>query len=478
MSRQSALEWLLVAGAILSLLYLWVTPPWMGPDEPRHFEYVRLLVEKRKLVGWSDADPVVEQAIIASMARHDFARLGIVRPEVADGPLPQSFREIWGAPLAHELHQPPLAYLVYAAALAPIIEAPIERQLLVLRLVSVVIGLGSAAAAALALARLWPDDPLVGLGAAALVVLLPQRLWLSTIVSNDQLTILWGALLFLVLADGWRRGLRWWHLPAAFLLLALAILTKRTSVTLVGLLGAALLAAPLASPAGRRWVAAALVALLALGGALLWLGPTLWETLAARVPGLAGVGRTFVYTYIEHIVDPMPGYEYRFAPASWFGRAEWPFWGRFLRLSFESFWGRFGWLNVWLPAPLRLLLAAFTGVALLGLPVQLWRAARGRVVLDGAQCQALIAGAGALLAALAIVVQRVAQDWEAPQRASFQMRFLFPILPVLALALLWGLAAWVPPAHRRRALALLVGVLLLLNLYAIFFRLLPAWGAA
>ena len=103
---------------ILSAIYGAVTPPWQAPDEPLHFEYVRLLYQEGRLVGWADADPELEREIVASMDRHDFWRLGLVKADIYDPEsTPQLFSDLWGPGPVHELHQPPMAYILYAAVL-------------------------------------------------------------------------------------------------------------------------------------------------------------------------------------------------------------------------------------------------------------------------------------------------------------------------------------------------------------------------
>jgi hypothetical protein len=86
-----------------------VLPPWQGPDEPKHFEYAGLLVEKRHEL-WSerrlirhpgDISPELQAAIIDSMARHDFWTYTNQRPPDR---LPASFQEVWG-PSSTDLHR-------------------------------------------------------------------------------------------------------------------------------------------------------------------------------------------------------------------------------------------------------------------------------------------------------------------------------------------------------------------------------------
>src|SRR4051794_15065345 len=72
-------------------------PPWQGPDEPKHFEYPRLLIDlrtqlwaERRILNLGDASPVLEYVIIESMAEHDFWEyIGQPTPAV----LPEDFDE-------------------------------------------------------------------------------------------------------------------------------------------------------------------------------------------------------------------------------------------------------------------------------------------------------------------------------------------------------------------------------------------------
>lgn len=39
------------------VIYLAVIPPWQAPDEPKHFEYVNLLYQERRLLSQKDVSP-------------------------------------------------------------------------------------------------------------------------------------------------------------------------------------------------------------------------------------------------------------------------------------------------------------------------------------------------------------------------------------------------------------------------------------
>ena len=63
---------LIAISLVQGFIYSAIIPPWQAPDEPRHFEYVKLLYEKRRLVGWGDVTPSVEQEIIASIGAAEY----------------------------------------------------------------------------------------------------------------------------------------------------------------------------------------------------------------------------------------------------------------------------------------------------------------------------------------------------------------------------------------------------------------------
>ena len=49
----NAKRWLLVAASLLGAVHLLLLPPWMGEDEPWHFDYVKNVAEgHRPLAAW------------------------------------------------------------------------------------------------------------------------------------------------------------------------------------------------------------------------------------------------------------------------------------------------------------------------------------------------------------------------------------------------------------------------------------------
>ena len=101
-------------------LYALNTPPWEVPDEPAHFNYVRLIVEQAALpvLQAGDYDLVYLESI---KARKFPAEMSI-------------------APIRYESHQPPLYYLLAVPFYEFDRDAALNTQLLGLRLYSALWG--------------------------------------------------------------------------------------------------------------------------------------------------------------------------------------------------------------------------------------------------------------------------------------------------------------------------------------------------
>ena len=205
-------------------------PPWQGPDEPKHFEYIRMLVDMRdqlwaehRLLEIADTSPTFQQQVIASMARNDYwPYVGQTTPD----PLPDSFVAIWKGG-GTELHRPSLYYFAAAFIVAPLVDAPIEDQLLAVRVYSAVLSTIAVLIAYFAARVAWRNDALIGLIAAAFVAALPMNVFVGSIVTVDNLAILIGGVLALALARGLTMGFGrgMWLLAIASVVLGLA--TKR-----------------------------------------------------------------------------------------------------------------------------------------------------------------------------------------------------------------------------------------------------------
>ncbi|HEX2033402.1 MAG TPA: hypothetical protein VHS99_04390 [Chloroflexota bacterium] len=220
----------LLARAALGAL---VNPPFNGPDEYGHWEYVRSLVET-------------------------------------------GGQQISGV----EARQPPVYYALAAVPWLATQDAPLTARLFWLRLLSAGAGLAVLATVYLAARWLWPGRPLLAVLAAGIATLAPGHLYLLASVSNDPLAEAMAGVSLLAalrLSAPGATG-RWWGL---WLLSAgVALATKVTTAPAIGATVAVLLFRHrrlILERLGRRLV----MLLVALAGAA---GLAVYLTLLTRHP--------------------------------------------------------------------------------------------------------------------------------------------------------------------------------------------------
>ncbi len=293
------------------LVFLVLLPHWMGEDEPWHFENVVQVSQghglqsdyeftaddwliapdshlqiKRRFRGSDLPDiKVQEDRILQSMARKGFWR----RVDFAGRSTNvESFDGI--APHFSAAHQPPLYYWVAAPLLLIFPEAEPRFQLMLVRLLSLALFVGTILLTFAAAHRAFPEGPGAML-ATLFLALWPMSARGAAVVNNDVLSRFLVALLFFM-AIYWlkkssassdeaaprpKTSLLW--IPAMLLVCALALFTKTTGASTVAILGLAILL----HPASRKHMRGTVLALVALGGVVA-AGAAAW--ISAHNPGV------------------------------------------------------------------------------------------------------------------------------------------------------------------------------------------------
>ncbi|MCS7178357.1 MAG: glycosyltransferase family 39 protein [Anaerolineae bacterium] len=404
---------------LTGVLYAVYTPPWQAPDEPAHYNYIRALAEERTL-------PVIEKG------DYDQAYLnGLTAEKFPPG------RSI--APLRYEDHQPPLYYL-----LAVPIYLLSGGALIPLRLFSVALGLLLLMVADRLVRDLFPDRPFLALATVILMALCPQHVAMTAAVNNDPLAeLVLGLALWLAI----RPHPRPWTLGAV---VGLALLTKTTAYVALPVALVALGWRGTRQSAEERGCSTKAVKS---GGSSLpasyvvRAGPMLLAALLLAGPWL--IRNITVYGWTDPlglarhnaIVQGQP------RTAEWL--AQYGFSGlaaRFLRTTFQSFWGQFGWMGVPMHPPVYLALAFLS--LLLGMGFLAW-------VLDHRRPRlTVLQRRGAVLLLLSATLTGLSYLWYNLTFVQHQGRYLFPALIPLALAGALALEWWA----ERSAGVLLVGL--------------------
>jgi len=346
----------------------------------------------------------------------------------------------------YEAHQPPLAYILGAAAL--LLGKGIPEAA---RLVSVLMGLLIIWATHRLAEELNPlDEPMIPLGAAAFAAFLPMHVLVLSSISNDPLNEAVFSVTCLGLVLGLRSGFTPKKAALIGLLTGIGILSKHTAVLLVPV---ALLAFFL-DWRRRKYsgatlalnVGIALLVMLAVCGWWLWRNTVLYgDPLAARK----------FQEVFKALGRPGPSY---FTSRGFSLATYWELVGL---NTFKSFWGLFGnILQGQMPAGVYWATLAATLAAAVGL-VRLPLAQKHNKVLEGWQkdaCLTLLVGCALLLA---MFVRFNVIFFQA------QGRYLFPMISTIAIGFMVGWANVFPNRARGAAILGLTGALLLLCLTAV-----------
>ncbi len=391
---------LLAAYLFVAALYAVGVPPWQAPDEPAHYNYIRQLA-------------------------------GGALPVMAPGDYDQAYLdEIRGAKFApqysvasieYEDWQPPLYYLL----LAPVY-ALSGGSLTAARLVSTLFGAGLVVLAWGITRLLFPKQGWLALTTAVFVAFLPQHLHIMASLNNDSLAeLLIAATLYLLVwwtVQGAERGSRRETavLLLLGLLLGLSFLTKGSSY-----LNALLIGLVLWWQYRGAWLVLLRRGLLIFVPAVL-LGTVWWGRNLVVYGGLDFLGKAAH----DAVVTGQPRTAEWVARSGLAGTA-----AHFLRTTFNSFWGQFGWMAVPLPARIYGALGLLVAAAVTGLVI--W-AVSGRK-RDGGRY-------GRIHFFLFLLLLLLTAGLHVGYNVTFvqpQGRYLYPALIPLALGMAIGLGAWV-----------------------------------
>jgi len=417
-----------LAYVVIAVLFALRTPAWQAPDEPAHYNYIRQVADGTLIPVLEGGDWDNDYLNQLKGARF--------QPELLDRL----------DTIQYEDHQPPLYYWGGA-----IVYALTGGSLTALRFYSILLTVGTVWLTYSIVRLLRPDSeahqrsqPAVALGAMAFVAFLPQQVAMTASVNNDALMGLVAAgTLFDVLRyvlpnrednkdEGMVGMVR--HAPIGFAIMIAPVTPLRLGVwmgliliskTTIYFMGAVILLAlylrwrrdgvPF-SVLIRRMLMFALPVLLVAG---LWWGRNL---AVYGVPDIMGLRRHDAVVVGQLRTSELIAIE----GANYFPTAA--------RVTFQSFWGQFGWMSVpmdTVPTPqlplVYPLLGLLTFVCLAGLIVGRLRG----LLRDGL----LILGAMIGLALLVYVYYNT-------QFVQFQGRYLFSALIPFAFFMAEGLDVW------------------------------------
>jgi hypothetical protein len=322
--------WVLIVLVILrGALYTLVVPPWQHPDEPSHFEHVRLIADLRKLPEKEDISVDLRHGIASSMARHGFWDPN-PPPAFDDEALSKhglSPIGIWSFP------QPRLYFIVSAVWIFPWRSLPIDSQLFITRTFSILLNLVVVVCAYQITRILFPNRKWFPILVMAFVVFQPVNTDIMSAVNNDALVNALGATFFLSSAVIFRRGFNLLRGFVAILILVLAVLTKTTGLVLILTLPFAFLIYLWRAGRGENAFVIVLIALLTLAlVVILWQLGFIEEWFVEVIPDLTRYFRVNVDQTIEALTDSDHLQRLNISTP----------------VVYKSFWGAFGWRHIWI----------------------------------------------------------------------------------------------------------------------------------
>jgi hypothetical protein len=411
---------LVVIYAVIGALFALRTPAWQAPDEPAHYNYVAQVAVNGccPLLELGDWDsPYLETLKSARFAPHLLDQLPAVQ---------------------YEDHQPPMYYLLASLAFKLT-----NGSLVALRLFSVLIGAGVVLGAYAVGKALLPTQPQIALGAAAIVAFVPQHVAMLAAVNNDGLAELVVALaLWLTIRYLKTQDVKTWQLGV---LVGIGLLTKLSTIFLIGLIPFAIL---LKWWLQRREKPFPLRALVAFALPVLILGGIWWARNISiyGFPDVFGLGRhNLVVADQARTTDEIA----RVGFSQYLTNS--------LELTFNSFWGQFGWMAFPLQSWIYALISVFLLLAAVG-----WLLGfRYRLPAEPNRMAQRAAWLVLCLTALAAVAQYIYYNLEFLQ---LQGRYMYPGLISFGIGLALGFDGWRRLLRVEHGLRIYAGVAVILLL--------------
>ena len=443
--RNTTLLVLLGLSLVRGTIYSAVIPPWQAPDEFRHFEYIKLLNQKRRLLTAEDASLPLQKDIIASMIEHDYWRFGhFTFPFNPKNP-PQSFKEIIWPADPYWLFHPPLYYTLATLSLILVGQGDVDLQLYVVRLISVMLGTLVVFVAFLIAKQVFPEDNFLIIGIPAFIVFLPMHTFITGAVNNDILAELLVSLFILVLAKIFKDGLSPIRIALAGLLIVLGLLAKRTAILTIPVL---MVAALLYFWRGgfrvsfnlRRTSIGFMVGIAVIGVIIRLLYWNTWQ----------GLWATFVSALRPYLIL-VPGADF----SGLFTSEGTNLLILYASALFESFWARFGWMKVRLDPIWYQTIVLVSVAAIGGIGIFVIRIVRRLTTLAQWQKKCLLLFSLCVVFAVAIAMFYGVRVWahfqsfQPTERPEPQGRYLFPAIIPIAILFMLGLQELVPARYHR-----------------------------
>ncbi|MDP8275402.1 MAG: glycosyltransferase family 39 protein, partial [Candidatus Euphemobacter frigidus] len=338
------------ASLVLGIIYIIIIPPWQSPDEPTHFEYVKVLAAGDP--PWAPHPrPEIQERIIVSLDRYDYWRYVLVEKP---SPLPSTFKEtpfLFIAP-SQIGKNPPLYYWLASRVLRLSTNLSIEAEQYRLRALSLLFSILTVGFVWACAGEIFGRSSPIAPAAAGIAALLPQFMVIGTSVSPDPCVNFFGAGAIYLVLRFQRTGFTFQRILILLLWHGIGLMVNYKFLIMLAALPGVMLI-HLGRPRPRAfsfkklilWSGALIAIFLMAYAALVWYFPQ--------------VARVFIIR-TNILYSTLSSY---FRGETYFPAGFWPW---FHTELFKSFWLKYGWLKFELPPVFYLVLKIASLVALSG----------------------------------------------------------------------------------------------------------------
>lgn len=458
--------WILLALFIVrAFVYAYYVPPWQGPDEPQHYDYIHYLQTEKHL-------PVLGVATMCNKVRKSLNSFYFNQytrqknPYAGKKTLDTTERPV--AKIAHFdpkpinkdapaisaqrnqiIQHPPLYYVLGAVITWPFKDSSLLNSIFILRLLSALFGLGVVVLTYLAFSLIFGERSYQSYGATAFVAINPMFAHVTSIINNDSLANFLFALFLYLFTKSVIDGLDVRRGAALGAVIGLGLLTKFFFVFTLPLM---------------------------LMGFLLFRSKMAISLTASLVSiGMPVVLSSFVYirnVLLYGAIQPI----YRFRTLDSTAYQNMSFFGYLFTTEFTkkfviSFWSNFGWIMPRYDMIYYKAASVIVFLALIGFAVYMVSLV---IKKDFVKFKLL----GLLSLAPASLVFAISYNSFKLAKASgviegVQGRYLFSFIGVIGLVLYLGLKQLLPFKKGYAALVIMISGLLFLDISAIYYHILP-----
>jgi len=432
---------LLSLALIRGLIYIAIFPPWLAPDEPAHFEAIRMIGQmgvKPTLAVYDQTPMPPEMLEIFDNFRiwQEAARTPTITTKNSSPPF-----------MPFSVYYPPISQgsviaaenysLVYHRLVSPVLALTrsfsMMQQVYFLRYVSLLLTLATVAMGWWFAATVFPGTAKYAAAVTAFLVFFPTHLHLNTSINTDVPATFTVSLFFLLLVNLFyrKKSVALWS--GVILSLVVAILIKPTNLFVVPTFAAALTVMLFRY---RRWPFSLRNVLLILFVVAMFFGAVILFQISTG-------GRAVISNGLGSLNNINLGV---FAP----GKKVLKVYSLAAQYGFISYWGLFGWANIHIPFLWVKGLAVVSVILVAGVGVfWLKNVFNGKILSENQQdilTVLLLAIVFSLIGIFTPIIATRSGVWGPPGR------YFFPALLPTALAMFLGFQQVLPARLRRLAL--------------------------